>query len=75
MVDAAITHLLRTCLAKSAKDQTVNPSPLGMLKDTTKLKKHIALMCDRVGKGARLAVEGMAKTGRVLNIVAFSLSF
>ena len=58
MVDAAITHLLRTCLAKSAKDQTVNPNPLGMLKDTTKLKKHIALLCDRLSKGARLVVEG-----------------
>ena len=56
--DAAITHLLRTCLAKSAKDQAVNPTPLGLMKDTTKLKKHIALMCDRLSKGAKLAVDG-----------------
>ena len=57
-VDAAITHFLRTCLAKSSKDQTVNPQPLTMLKDTTKLKKHIALLCDRLSKGARLVIEG-----------------
>ncbi len=57
-MDASITHLLRTCLAKSAKDQTVNPQPLAMLKETTKLKKHIALLCDRLSKGAKLIVEG-----------------
>jgi Bardet-Biedl syndrome 9 protein len=45
-------------MAKSAKDQTVNPSPLSLLKDTTKLKKHIALLCDRLGKGAQLVIEG-----------------
>ena len=58
MVDASITHLLRTCLAKSVKDQTVNPSPLILLKDTTKLKKHIALLIDRLSKGSKLVVEG-----------------
>ncbi|XP_071103490.1 protein PTHB1-like [Haliotis cracherodii] len=59
MVDAAVTHLLRTTLAKSAKDQTVNPSPLTVPQDTTKVKKHIALLCDRLGKGVRL-VEGLS---------------
>ena len=58
MVDAAITHLLRTCLSKTAKDQTVNPSPLSVPKDTSKLKKHISLLCDRLSKGAKLVVEG-----------------
>ncbi|XP_033728305.1 protein PTHB1-like isoform X1 [Pecten maximus] len=57
-VDASVTHLLRTTLAKSAKDQTLNPQPLQMPDDTTKVKKHIALMCDKLGKGGRL-VEGM----------------
>uniref|UniRef100_A0A2C9K7V7 PTHB1 N-terminal domain-containing protein n=1 Tax=Biomphalaria glabrata TaxID=6526 RepID=A0A2C9K7V7_BIOGL len=57
-VDASITHLLRTVMAKSAKDQAVNPSPLTPPEDTSKLKKHIALFCDRLGKGARL-VEGL----------------
>ncbi|KAL8618805.1 hypothetical protein ACOMHN_000233 [Nucella lapillus] len=59
MTDAAVTHLLRTVLAKSAKDAAVNPSPLSIPSDTSKVKKHIALLCDRLGKGARL-VEGLA---------------
>ena len=70
MVDASVTHLLRTCLSKNAKDTAVNPSPLAMLRDTTKLKKHIALLCDRLSKGANLAIEGMdmteTKTGRYI---------
>ena len=57
-MDAAITHLLRTVMARSAKDQSVNPSPLNTPPDTSKVKKHIALFCDRVGKGARL-VDGL----------------
>ncbi|KAK3791729.1 hypothetical protein RRG08_011523 [Elysia crispata] len=57
-VDASITHLLRTVMARSAKDQSVNPSPLTTPPDTSKVKKHIALFCDRVGKGARL-VDGL----------------
>lgn len=57
-VDAAVTHLLRTTLAKSSKDQTLNPQPLHIPEDTTKVKKHLALMCDKLGKGARL-VEGL----------------
>lgn len=59
MTDAAVTHLLRTVLAKSVKDAAVNPSPLSIPADTSKVKKHIALLCDRLGKGARL-VEGLA---------------
>ena len=58
MVDASITHLLRTCLSKSTKDQAVNPSPLTLMKDSQKIKKHIALLCDRLGKGAKLQTEG-----------------
>nr|KAG5713637.1 hypothetical protein BaRGS_024685 [Batillaria attramentaria] len=60
MTDAAVTHLLRTVLAKSAKDAAVNPSPLAIPSDTGKVKKHIALLCDRLGKGARL-VEGLSE--------------
>ena len=62
-VDASVSQLLRTCLAKSAKDQAVNPSPLSMTTDPTKLKKHIAQMCERLAKGARLVVEGQ-KVGK-----------
>lgn len=54
LVDAAVTHLLRTSLAKSSKDQqqqvSLTPS-LEMPRDTHKLKKHLALLCDRVSKG------------------------
>jgi len=54
----SITHLLRTTLSKNATDATLNPAPLGIPKDTDKLKKHIALVCDRLGKGAKLT-EGL----------------
>lgn len=57
-VDASVTHLLRTTLAKSAKDQTLNPQPLKLPEDTSKVKKHIALLCDKLSKGARL-VDGL----------------
>uniref|UniRef100_K1QAR1 Protein PTHB1 n=1 Tax=Magallana gigas TaxID=29159 RepID=K1QAR1_MAGGI len=63
-VDAAVTHLLRTTLAKSSKDQTLNPQPLHIPEDTTKVKKHLALMCDKLGKGARL-VEGLPTNSMV----------
>ena len=57
-VDAAMTHLLRTVLSKNVKDQTVNPSPLAVPKDTSKMKKHIAMICDRLTKGGKLIIEG-----------------
>ncbi|KAJ8320825.1 hypothetical protein KUTeg_002412 [Tegillarca granosa] len=63
-VDTAVTHLLRTTLAKSSKDQTLNPQPLQMPEDTTKVKKHIALMCDRLSKGVRL-IEGLPTNSAV----------
>ena len=51
-VDASVTHLLRTTLAKSSKDQAVPPnSSLEMPAECQKLKKHIALLCDRILKG------------------------
>ncbi|XP_058878862.1 protein PTHB1 isoform X2 [Acipenser ruthenus] len=68
-VDAAVTHLLRTCLSKSPKDQALNlTSHLTMPKDTSKLKKHITLLCDRIGKGGRLTLsaEGSAQTPIVM---------
>jgi len=58
MTDASVTHLLRTTLSKNATDSSLNPAPLGIPKDTEKLKKHIALVCDRLGKGAKLT-EGL----------------
>ncbi|XP_063778611.1 protein PTHB1 isoform X2 [Pseudophryne corroboree] len=56
-VDAALTHLLRTCLSKSSKDQALNlTSQLTIPKDTARLKKHITLLCDRLSKGGRLSL-------------------
>jgi PTHB1 C-terminus len=55
MVDASVTHLLRTSLSKNAKDVTLNPTPLSSLKDVQSVKKHIAMMCDRLSKGAKLS--------------------
>jgi Bardet-Biedl syndrome 9 protein len=53
-IDASMTHLLRTSLAKTAKDVAGVPPPLAMSPDTTKLKKHITYVCDRLSKGALL---------------------
>jgi len=58
MTDASVTYLLRTSLSKNAADATLNPAPLAIPKDTEKLSKHIAVVCDRLGKGAKLT-EGL----------------
>uniref|UniRef100_A0A7S2G715 PTHB1 N-terminal domain-containing protein n=1 Tax=Octactis speculum TaxID=3111310 RepID=A0A7S2G715_9STRA len=54
-VDAALTHLLKTTLAKSSKESTVVVNqPLVMPKDTMRLKRHIQIMFDRLSKGISL---------------------
>uniref|UniRef100_UPI00398F4C8B protein PTHB1 isoform X3 n=1 Tax=Pristiophorus japonicus TaxID=55135 RepID=UPI00398F4C8B len=56
-VDAAVAHLLRTCLSKSPRDQALSStSQLNMPKDTCRLKKHITLLCDRLSKGGLLSL-------------------
>jgi Bardet-Biedl syndrome 9 protein len=68
--DSAMTELLRTLLAKTqTKDnnQTNNNASLltqelTMLEDTKKLKKHITIVCDRLGKGAILSDSGSSST-------------
>eukprot|EP00750_Incisomonas_marina_P016724 INCI19307.2.p1 GENE.INCI19307.2~~INCI19307.2.p1 ORF type:complete len:893 (-),score=149.59 INCI19307.2:80-2758(-) len=50
--DAAVTHLLRTTLAKTVKDTTVASTDLSLPKNLKKFKKHITILCDRLGKGA-----------------------
>ncbi|XP_009677988.2 protein PTHB1 isoform X2 [Struthio camelus] len=56
-VDAAISYLLRTCLSKSPKEQAMTlTNQLCMPKDTSRLKKHITLLCDRLAKGGRLSL-------------------
>lgn len=59
--DAAVTHLLRTCLSRSPKDQAISLAQTGgsvleLPKDTVRLKKHITLLCERIGKGGRLSL-------------------
>ena len=51
--DAAISHLLRTTLAKSTRDQAAGgvTQELELPADSHKIKKHIALACDRISKG------------------------
>ncbi|KAM8770364.1 protein PTHB1-like [Rhynchonycteris naso] len=60
-VDAAVSHLLKTCLSKSSKEQALNLScQLSKPKDTSRLKKHIAVLCDRLAKGGRLCLSADA---------------
>eukprot|EP00998_Keelungia_sp_KM082_P012888 NODE_92_length_2703_cov_43.368401_g88_i0.p1 GENE.NODE_92_length_2703_cov_43.368401_g88_i0~~NODE_92_length_2703_cov_43.368401_g88_i0.p1 ORF type:complete len:885 (+),score=212.26 NODE_92_length_2703_cov_43.368401_g88_i0:82-2655(+) len=59
--DAAMTHLLRTCLAKNVKESSSMPQPLQVPNDINKLKKHIALVCDRLAKGGSLRMETRKK--------------
>ncbi|KAK3251108.1 hypothetical protein CYMTET_39543 [Cymbomonas tetramitiformis] len=56
VTEAAMTHLLRTALAKSSKESAGANMPLTMasLTDTSKLKKHIGVVCERLARGARL---------------------
>lgn len=63
--DAAVSHLLRSCLSRSPKDQATSLAQIGgsvlcLPQDTTRLKKHIALLCDRLGKGGRLTLASEA---------------
>ncbi|TDH11296.1 hypothetical protein EPR50_G00059400 [Perca flavescens] len=63
--DAAVSHLLRSCLSRSPKDQATSLAQaggpvLGLPRDTARLKKHITLMCDRISKGGRLTLASEA---------------
>ncbi|CAM9845829.1 unnamed protein product, partial [Phaeothamnion confervicola] len=54
-VDAAMTHLLRTALAKSAKDEgAAAPAATVAAPDTNRLKKHLGIVCARISAGACL---------------------
>lgn len=59
-----MTHLLRTSLAKVAKDSVpagaLTQPPLSMPEGTVKVKKHISIVLDRLNKGARLALRPAA---------------
>lgn len=69
-VDAGMTHLLRTALAKTAKETTTVTAPLAMPADTSKLKKHITYVCDRLSKGAQLVLVPRGKKGGKKGAVA-----
>uniref|UniRef100_A0A8C9Y2B2 Bardet-Biedl syndrome 9 n=1 Tax=Sander lucioperca TaxID=283035 RepID=A0A8C9Y2B2_SANLU len=63
--NAAVSHLLRSCLSRSPKDQATSLAQaggpvLGLPRDTARLKKHITLMCDRISKGGRLTLAAEA---------------
>uniref|UniRef100_A0A672FL71 Bardet-Biedl syndrome 9 n=1 Tax=Salarias fasciatus TaxID=181472 RepID=A0A672FL71_SALFA len=76
--DAAVSHLLRTCLSRSPRDQATSLAQaggpvLGLPRDTARLKKHIALLCDRIGKGGRLTLASEANVpvpAQVQNLAA-----
>ncbi|XP_036102590.1 protein PTHB1 isoform X3 [Molossus molossus] len=60
-VDAAVSHLLKTCLSKCSKEQALSlSSQLTKPNDTSRLKKHITLLCDRLAKGGRLCLSADA---------------
>ncbi|KAM7382893.1 hypothetical protein PAMP_002590 [Pampus punctatissimus] len=76
--DAAVSHLLRSCLSRSPKDQATSLAQaggpvLGLPSDTARLKKHITLMCERIGKGGRLTLASEANVqvpAQVQNLAA-----
>ncbi|KAM9851598.1 protein PTHB1 [Aulostomus maculatus] len=76
--DAAVSHLLRSCLSRNPKDQATSLAQTGgpvleLPRDTTRLKKHITLLCDRIGKGGRLTLASEANVqvpAQVQNLAA-----
>jgi hypothetical protein len=57
-IGAAMTYLLRTTLAKNAREASVQQVEMVMPEDTKKTRKHIKVVCERVGKGTALTKEG-----------------
>mmetsp|Transcript_45793 Transcript_45793/g.143249 ORF Transcript_45793/g.143249 Transcript_45793/m.143249 type:complete len:891 (-) Transcript_45793:279-2951(-) len=55
-VDAALTHLFRTSLAKNKDKNSAGGAveDLRILENTDKLKKRINILCDRLSRGGRL---------------------
>jgi len=54
-VDASLIHLLRTSLARNAKDRSALPPPMKVPQDTLKLKKRVTNVVDRLANGGRIA--------------------
>lgn len=53
-----MTHLLRSSLARSAKESAAVVPPLVTAKDTQRLRKHVSLVLERLGKGMKLTGSG-----------------
>jgi len=62
-VDASLIHLLRTSLARNAKDRAALPPPMKVPQDTLKLKKRITNVVDRLANGGRITGEGDGQAG------------
>jgi Bardet-Biedl syndrome 9 protein len=54
IVESTLTYLLKTVLAKNAKDTAVVTTSIEILDNVDKLTKHIAMVVDRLSKGGRL---------------------
>jgi Bardet-Biedl syndrome 9 protein len=53
-VDISLSHLLRTSLARNAKDRSTLPPPMKVPNDTTRLKKRLTSVVDRLASGGRM---------------------
>jgi Bardet-Biedl syndrome 9 protein len=53
-VEASVTYLLKTSLAKNAKDAVAMNPQIEAVEDVEKVIKHIMMVFDRLGKGASL---------------------
>ncbi len=67
--EAAMTNLLRTALAKNAKEAAAPLPPLAPIKDTGKLKKHMSLVLERMAHGMKLIKPDKPEKGRTNGIV------
>jgi len=62
-VDASLIHLLRTSLARNAKDRSALPPPMKVPQDTLKLKKRITNVVDRLANGGRITGDADGQAG------------
>ena len=60
--DAALVYLLRTLLAKNARDAGGAAAAIAMPKDTSKLKKHLLAVFEKLPKSRLAAVAGGGAT-------------
>jgi Bardet-Biedl syndrome 9 protein len=69
---AAVARLLKTLLAMSGKDQASSGAVAGLahMEDTSKLKKHISIVCERLARGGTANPAG----GGLRCFFVFSLS-